>query len=159
MGGKGAERLETAPSMDNSVHDGTLGIKPFGHQSVENGGETPDDTQHSKRRYLDSQSIHGDSVSGGGGGGCRLDCCLQAPCRHRFYSAAACCFMEGGSSELAVAVLLPPLLLQAARRRAITELLFFASVGDMRRCQRIVRIWNLPVADPSCCDYDKRTPL
>ena len=77
MGGKGAERLETAPSMDNSVHDGTLGIKPFGHQSVENGGETPDDTQHSKRRYLDSQSIHGDSVSGGGGG-CRLDCCLQA---------------------------------------------------------------------------------
>lgn len=48
---------------------------------------------------------------------------------------------------------------QAARRRAITELLFFASVGDMRRCQRIVRIWNLPVSDPTCCDYDKRTPL
>lgn len=48
---------------------------------------------------------------------------------------------------------------QAARRRAITELLFFASVGDMRRCQRIVRIWNLQVADPTCCDYDKRTPL
>lgn len=47
----------------------------------------------------------------------------------------------------------------AARRRAITELLFFASVGDVRRCQRIARIWNLKVADPSCCDYDKRTPL
>lgn len=35
--------------------------------------------------------------------------------------------------------------MQAARRRAITELLFFASVGDIRRCQRIVRIWNLQV--------------
>lgn len=54
---------------------------------------------------------------------------------------------------------LSPLPLKAARRRAITELLFFASVGDMRRCQRIVRIWNLPVSDPTCCDYDKRTPL
>eukprot|EP00887_Chlorella_sp_A99_P006013 scaffold27.g6013.t1 len=31
----------------------------------------------------------------------------------------------------------------AARRRAITELLFFASVGDLRRCKRIVRLWNL----------------
>lgn len=47
----------------------------------------------------------------------------------------------------------------AARRRAITELLFFASVGDVRRCQRIVRLWNLKISDPSCCDYDKRTPL
>ncbi|KAL4538986.1 hypothetical protein Ndes2526B_g02745 [Nannochloris sp. 'desiccata'] len=47
----------------------------------------------------------------------------------------------------------------AAKRRAITELLFFASVGDVRRCQRIVRIWNLIVSDPTCCDYDRRTPL
>ena len=35
--------------------------------------------------------------------------------------------------------------MQAARRRAVTELLFFASVGDLRRCQRIVRLWNLKV--------------
>ena len=35
--------------------------------------------------------------------------------------------------------------LQAAKRRAITELLFFASVGDLRRCQRIVRLWKLKV--------------
>lgn len=34
---------------------------------------------------------------------------------------------------------------QAAKRRAITELLFFASVGDLRRCQRIVRLWKLKV--------------
>ena len=34
---------------------------------------------------------------------------------------------------------------RAARRRAITELLFFASVGDLRRCKRIVRLWNLKV--------------
>lgn len=114
----------------------------------------------------------------------------------------------------------PCLRAQAARRRAITELLFFASVGDSRRCQRIVRLWNLQasagaqarararrrgggaagqpptcslpqcfqmlqciaerpaaagssrirvpslcprplpqISDPSCCDYDKRTPL
>ncbi|KFM24164.1 Dual specificity protein kinase splA [Auxenochlorella protothecoides] len=47
----------------------------------------------------------------------------------------------------------------AAQRRAITELLFFACVGDLKRCQRIVRLWNLKVAAPDCCDYDKRTPL
>ncbi|EIE26582.1 kinase-like protein [Coccomyxa subellipsoidea C-169] len=47
----------------------------------------------------------------------------------------------------------------AAKRRAITELLFFASVGDLRRCQRIVRLWKLKVSDDACCDYDKRTPL
>lgn len=34
---------------------------------------------------------------------------------------------------------------QAARRRAITELLFFSSVGDLRRCQRICQMWNLEV--------------
>lgn len=47
----------------------------------------------------------------------------------------------------------------AARRRAVTELLFFASVGDLKRCQRIVRLWSLQVSDATCCDYDKRTPL
>jgi hypothetical protein len=103
----------------------------------------------------------------------------------------------------------------AARRQAITELLFFASVGDVNRCQRICRTWRIqacapralsqlcchrcpaavaqnavlascsliwqpctvPVccesptaccaclplppqpAEPSCCDYDRRTPL
>lgn len=36
--------------------------------------------------------------------------------------------------------------IQAARRRAITELLFFASSGDLRRCQRITRLWNLKVS-------------
>lgn len=35
--------------------------------------------------------------------------------------------------------------LQAAKRRAITELLFFACVGDIKRCQRIVKLWNLNV--------------
>lgn len=48
---------------------------------------------------------------------------------------------------------------QAAKRRAITELLFFASVGDLRRCQRIIRLWQLDVSDRTCCDYDRRTPL
>lgn len=36
--------------------------------------------------------------------------------------------------------------MQAAKRRAVQELLFFASLGDMRRCQRIVRLWNLVVS-------------
>lgn len=39
--------------------------------------------------------------------------------------------------------------MQAAKRRAITELLFFASVGDLRRCQRIVRLWKLKVSSHS----------
>ena len=50
-------------------------------------------------------------------------------------------------------------LMQAAKRRAVTELLFFASVGDQRRCQRIIRLWKLDVSDKTCCDYDRRTPL
>ena len=29
----------------------------------------------------------------------------------------------------------------------------------MRRCQRIIRIWNLNIRDGTVCDYDKRTPL
>ena len=35
--------------------------------------------------------------------------------------------------------------LQAAKRRAVQELLFFASVGDLRRCERITRLWHLEV--------------
>ena len=86
--------------------------------------------------------------------------------------------------------------IQAARRRAVTELMFFASVGDVKRINRIVAMWKLKVSffllfflllllllslslsltlslflslpspliptkvsDPTCCDYDKRTPL
>lgn len=33
----------------------------------------------------------------------------------------------------------------AARRQAITELLFFASVGDLSRCQRICNTWKIDV--------------
>jgi hypothetical protein len=36
----------------------------------------------------------------------------------------------------------------AAKRQAITELLFFASVGDLRRCKKIIAAWNLQVRDP-----------
>ena len=42
---------------------------------------------------------------------------------------------------------------QAAKRRAVTELLFFASVGDLRRCQRIVRLWKLKVAPFATMPY------
>ncbi|GFR46936.1 hypothetical protein Agub_g8584 [Astrephomene gubernaculifera] len=47
----------------------------------------------------------------------------------------------------------------AARRQAITELLFFASVGDLYRCKKIIYAWGLNIKDASCCDYDRRTPL
>ncbi|PNW74839.1 hypothetical protein CHLRE_12g507750v5 [Chlamydomonas reinhardtii] len=47
----------------------------------------------------------------------------------------------------------------AARRQAITELLFFASVGDLYRCKKIIHAWGLNIKDASCCDYDRRTPL
>lgn len=47
----------------------------------------------------------------------------------------------------------------AARRQAIPELLFFASIGDVSRCKKIVATWKIDLSDPKCCDYDKRTPL
>lgn len=47
----------------------------------------------------------------------------------------------------------------AARRQAITELLFFASVGDLFRCRKISAAWRLTLTDPQTADYDKRTPL
>ena len=34
----------------------------------------------------------------------------------------------------------------AARRQAITELLFFASVGDLYRCKKICHTWRIEVA-------------
>lgn len=33
----------------------------------------------------------------------------------------------------------------AARRQAITELLFFASVGDVLRCKKICKVWRIQV--------------
>ena len=97
----------------------------------------------------DTSSIHGEKVCEKRGRdgrkiGCQTgrprDCSPPDPTRHALF---------------------PPLspLLQAARRRAVTELLFFASVGDIKRVERIAAMWNLKVADAACCDYDKRTPL
>lgn len=36
----------------------------------------------------------------------------------------------------------------AARRQAITELLFFASIGDVARCKKIVGQWKINVGRP-----------
>lgn len=47
----------------------------------------------------------------------------------------------------------------AAKRQATMELLFFASVGDVSRCSRLLQMWGLQLKDPDCCDYDGRTPL
>lgn len=35
----------------------------------------------------------------------------------------------------------------AARRQAITELLFFASVGDLNRCKKICKTWRIQVGN------------
>lgn len=48
---------------------------------------------------------------------------------------------------------------QAALRRAIGELIFFAGVNDLQRCQKIVSAWGIKLDDNRCADYDRRTPL
>ncbi|CAL5224575.1 g7281 [Coccomyxa viridis] len=47
----------------------------------------------------------------------------------------------------------------AARRQATTELLFFASVGDIGRIRKICETWGINVSDESTRDYDHRSPL
>jgi hypothetical protein len=49
--------------------------------------------------------------------------------------------------------------MQAALRRAVGELIFFAGVNDLERCQKIVSAWGIKLDDHRCADYDKRTPL
>ena len=39
----------------------------------------------------------------------------------------------------------------AARRQAITELLFFASVGDLYRCRKITTAWGLQASVSALC--------
>jgi hypothetical protein len=43
--------------------------------------------------------------------------------------------------------------------RAITELLFFSCVGSLADCKRLVKAFDITIADPNTADYDKRTPL
>ena len=43
--------------------------------------------------------------------------------------------------------------------QAITELLFYASIGALPLCMKTVRIGELHLADAATADYDKRTPL
>lgn len=42
----------------------------------------------------------------------------------------------------------------AAKRQAVTELLFFSSVGDLHRVKKIVSAWNLQVGrGPTTCGF------
>lgn len=43
--------------------------------------------------------------------------------------------------------------------QAITELLFYASIGALPLCKKTARAGELQLADPATADYDKRTPL
>lgn len=44
-------------------------------------------------------------------------------------------------------------------RKAVTELLFFSSVGDLDRCKKIIYGKGLKLGNTETADYDKRTPL
>ncbi|CAL8465124.1 g4659 [Coccomyxa elongata] len=50
-------------------------------------------------------------------------------------------------------------LREEEHRHAITEILFFASIGDVARMKALADKFTVCVSDASCCDYDKRTPL
>ena len=47
----------------------------------------------------------------------------------------------------------------SAKRQAITEILFFACVGSIADCKRLIKQFDIKISDPSTADYDKRTPL
>lgn len=124
--------VATSPGSSSHPVDKKLSIKPsknWGGRATLDGdtAHTDGDDSNSvskggaenRKKFAEMQSIHGDTVRGG---------------------------MHPWNTRVRQRVTTPSrATLQAARRRAITELLFFASVGDLRRCQRIVRIWNLNV--------------
>jgi hypothetical protein len=39
----------------------------------------------------------------------------------------------------------------AARRQAVTELLFFSSIGDVSRCKKICATWKINVGGAHAC--------
>ncbi len=67
MAADGAPDLGAPAASMDSLPEGEqlqLGIKPSYYRPQENGGESAEDTGHSRRRYGDGQSIHGDTVRG-----------------------------------------------------------------------------------------------
>ena len=65
MAADGAPDLGAPAASMDSLPEGEqlqLGIKPSYYKPQENGGESAEDTGHSRRRYGDGQSIHGDTV-------------------------------------------------------------------------------------------------
>eukprot|EP00884_Botryococcus_braunii_P007544 jgi/Botrbrau1/16791/Bobra.150_2s0020.1 len=48
---------------------------------------------------------------------------------------------------------------EAYHRRAVLELLFFASQGDLKRCQKLHKDFLKDLSKTDIQDYDKRTPL
>ena len=51
------------------------------------------------------------------------------------------------------------MLLDMPLAQAITELLFFSSIGALPLCKKTVKAGDLVLSDPMTADYDKRTPL
>lgn len=38
-------------------------------------------------------------------------------------------------------------------------MLFFAAVGSLLDCKRLVKVFAIAISDPATADYDRRTPL
>eukprot|EP00884_Botryococcus_braunii_P011890 jgi/Botrbrau1/20701/Bobra.0058s0030.1 len=48
---------------------------------------------------------------------------------------------------------------EAFRRQGFSELLFFATVGDVLRCKKVAEKYKLDVTSSECCGLDGRTPM
>ncbi len=126
--------------------DTDLSIQPSHHGAPDKENEANE--RGADKYYKDMQSIHGDTVPPLHHSVSVIPLfrrlhfeshCSNAMLSSEIWEASSSC---RATSEYVVTLDDP---LQAAKRRAITELLFFASVGDLRRCQRIVRLWKLKV--------------
>ena len=71
--------------------------------------------------------------------------CMDTECVQDYMGHRWIIYCSSTISSFGSRVGLNACTLQAAKRRAVQELLFFASVGDLRRCERIVRLWKLEV--------------
>jgi hypothetical protein len=201
-----------AVDMDASAHDGerNLDIKPSTYAPA-NGVDSGDDTQHSRRRYLDTQSIHGDTVIASfllpalaaaflHAGGTKARNCK--PLRLKSALSLLATFLSW--CRLPAGELLPsscslPASVTCGDASASSE--YGTCRCDSRRCTYAAMAWaycsnmlcrpyasrprgwawsswqialpsihpshrprslrppRVQVSDPTCCDYDKRTPL
>jgi hypothetical protein len=122
---------DPAPALPANGNNLSLSIHPSTH-----GGPPKTSVDKSQAGVM---SIHGDMVPAQPQQAARTGAC---PAHHTLSLGKR--WVRRARTDRAEV----PAALQAAKRRAIQELLFFASVGDLRRCERITRLWNLQVGAP-----------